>query len=85
MRVHPDSYRDPSPVQSKASTGPSDSYRNGAYIWQRFTSYTNLVFKCRINKLSLSKVCKGEKSLHSLPRVAIALAEAQAMVLFFNA
>ena len=46
--------------------------------------YTNLVFKCRINKLSLSKVCKGEKSLHSLPRVAIALAEAQAMVLFFN-
>jgi predicted GIY-YIG superfamily endonuclease len=27
---------------------------------------TNLVFKCRINKLSLSKVCKGEKSLHSL-------------------
>jgi hypothetical protein len=29
-------------------------------------NYTNLVFKCRINKLSLSKVCKGEKSLHSL-------------------
>ena len=24
-------------------------------------SNTNLVFKCRINKLSLSKVCKGEK------------------------
>ena len=48
-------------------------------------SNTNLVFKCRINKLSLSKVYKGEKSLHSLPRVAIALAEAQAMVLFFNA
>ncbi|MFT4827014.1 MAG: hypothetical protein ACI9GO_001218 [Bacteroidia bacterium] len=46
--------------------------------------YTNLVFKCRINKLSLSKVCKGEKSLHILPRVAIALAEEQAMVLFFN-
>jgi hypothetical protein len=45
---------------------------------------TNLVFKCRINKLSLSKVCKDEKSLHRLPRVAIALAEAQAMVLFFN-
>jgi hypothetical protein len=45
---------------------------------------TNLVFKCRINKLSLSKVCKGEKSLHSIPRVAIALAEAQAVVLFFN-
>jgi hypothetical protein len=34
--------------------------------------------------LSLSKVCKGEKSLHSLPLVAIALAEAQAMVLFFT-
>ncbi len=53
--------------------------------WQRIVAYSNLVFKCRINKLSLSKVYKGEKSLHSLPRVAIALAEAQAMVLFFNA
>ena len=48
-------------------------------------SDTNLVFKFRILKLSLSKVYKGEKSLHSLPRVAIALAEAQAMVFFCNA
>jgi hypothetical protein len=45
---------------------------------------TNLVFKCRIHKLSLSKVCKGEKLLHSLPRVAIALAEAQLWYYFLT-
>jgi hypothetical protein len=46
--------------------------------------YTNLVFKCRINKLSLSKVCKGKKSLHSLPRVAIDLVRHKLWYYFFN-
>jgi hypothetical protein len=44
----------------------------------------NLDFKCRINRLNYFQVYSGKKPLHSLPRVAIALAEAQATELFFN-
>jgi hypothetical protein len=44
----------------------------------------NLDFKYRINRLNYFQVYSGIKTLHSLPRVAIALAEAQATDFFLT-